>query len=843
MVATAIAGPARVVPRPSLQTVSVLALIAGLAALTGILGRTLLADPPLLDSPLLPWWILAPAFAATELIVLHIQVRREAQTVSVSELPLVLGLFFAAPIALVVGRFLGSAAVLVLHRRSSPLKTLFNLALVTAETTVAVWVFRLVAAADVPLPVDWLAAYGGVLLANAVSIVTIGLVIAVYEGGLHPRALLRDAVLGHPAGLMVVTVSLVAVTSLSAEAHSTWLLLPTGIGLLFAFRAYATLNDRHLNLERLYRFSQAVSRAPELDEVLGSVLAEARELLKAERAEVVFVAAPDRDVAHVRLGADGRLTRSEEPRTAVDGWLLERVVRDGDSLVMPRTARAREARAWLDAQLAREALAVPLRGSAGIIGALVVADRLGDVRTFDAEDVLLLETVANHAGIAMQNGELIDRLRHEALHDALTGLPNRSFLQRRLAVAVDDIGAGRSAGAAVMILDLDGFKEVNDTLGHQKGDLLLAEVATRLVASVGTEGTVVRLGGDEFAVLLTGTADQERAVAVGLRALSALEQPVDLDGLAVAVSGSLGIALAPAHATEPAGLLKRADLAMYDAKGSSRGLRVYEKHLDDEDPFRLTLVAELRGALQDGDGVEVHFQPQARPADGTVTGVEALARWTHPVLGVVTPDVFVPVAERSGLIGALTTRVLDRSLAACADWAARGHELGVAVNLSARSLLDADLVDEVSRLLQRHRVPAARLTLEVTEGSVMADPDRAIAVLQSLRDLGVRVSVDDFGTGYSSLSYLKRLPIHEVKIDRSFVTGLAEGGEDAAIVRAVVDLAQHLHLEVVAEGVEDQETWDILASLGCDLVQGWHLGRPVPAERLLPWLEERSGKR
>jgi EAL domain-containing protein (putative c-di-GMP-specific phosphodiesterase class I) len=248
------------------------------------------------------------------------------------------------------------------------------------------------------------------------------------------------------------------------------------------------------------------------------------------------------------------------------------------------------------------------------------------------------------------------------------------------------------------------------------------------------------------------------------------------------------------------------------------------------------LVSELRTALNHRD-LEVHVQPQARLDTGRVVSVEALARWHHPTLGTVGPDEFIPIAERSGLVGLLTSHVLDRSLAAVAAWRRQGHDLSIAVNLSTRSLHDADLLPQVSKLLRRHGVPASRLTLEVTESSVMADPARAIALLHQLRDLGVRLSVDDFGTGYSSLSYLKRLPVQEVKIDRSFVTGLCDqGSEDVAIVRAIVDLGRHLGLDVVAEGVEDQQTWDLLASMGCDLVQGWHLGKAMPVGALVPWL-------
>ncbi|SNT03381.1 diguanylate cyclase/phosphodiesterase [Geodermatophilus pulveris] len=811
-----------------------------LGVLAVLVGAPFVGVPASQPELHLPWWVLSMGFAATEACVFHVQTRREARTVSVSELPLVLGLFFAAPLELLAGRLVGSGAIFVFHRRSSLLKTSWNLAMVSVQTAVAVAVFHALSdLADSTSPLSWIGAYAGPMAANCVGAVALALVIAVYEGSMRPGELLRDVVNGEPAAPVVITLALVAVTSLTVSPHSVWLLVLTGVGLLLGYRAYASLSDRHLNLERIYRFTQAVSTSPEVDEVLGSVLAEAKELLRSERAEIAFVASPQSQVAHVRLGVSGRLTRSEEPKSAEDRWLLDQVVEDATALLLPRTTKDAVQRRWLDAQAAREAVVVPLRGGAGVLGVLFVLDRLGDVRTYDKDDVLLLETVANHASVALQNGELIDKLRHEAMHDALTGLPNRALLQRRMTTALEEVADGRSAGAVAMILDLDGFKEVNDTLGHQQGDKLLVEVAARLTTAVGTAGMVARLGGDEFAVLLSGTGDEERAVHVARRVLRSLEHPIALDDMEVEVGGSLGVALAPAHATDAAVLLKRADMAMYDAKGGGKGLRVYESDLDSKNPRRLTLVAELRGALA-RDEISVHVQPQARLDSGAVVGAEALVRWHHPELGVVPPDEFIPVAERSGLIGPLTTRVLDASLAAVAAWRAAGHPLGISVNLSTRSLHDADLVEEVSRLLRRHDVPASALTLEVTESSVMADPARATALLHQLRDLGVRLSVDDFGTGYSSLSYLKRLPVQEVKIDRSFVTSLQAGGEDAAIVRAIIDLGGHLGLEVVAEGVEDAAVWELLSTMGCDVVQGWHLGRAMPVAEFAGWLATRG---
>jgi diguanylate cyclase (GGDEF)-like protein len=817
----------------------VLALIAALLAVAVAVGLPVSTTGVLLPKTELPWWAIMLAFGATDVFVFNLQVRRETQAIAFTEIPLVLGLFLTSPLAVLAGRVVASAVVMVAYRRSPPLKIAFNLALATAETSVAVAVFHaLSAGAHGADPITWVAAYAAALSADALGGFAIGSVIAVYEGAMRLPQILRDAV-SQQVPAMGVTVALLTVLSLTVSPASVWLLLGFGAMLLAAFRTYGSLAERHLNLERLYRFSQAVSSAPEIDQVMGNVLAEARELLRSERATAMFVASEGELIARVALGASGRLTRSEDPPDALDAWLVGQVIGGRGPQLMPRNARDGAVRRWLDGKGVRDAVAVPLSGGAGIVGILVVAERLGDVRTFEQDDVLMLETVANHAGVALRNGELVGRLRYDALHDALTGLPNRTHLQRGLAAALDEVAAGRAPGAAVMILDLDEFKEVNDTLGHQHGDQLLVEVGARLTSAVGKAGTVVRLGGDEFAALVPATGDENRVLQIGRRMLRALEQPISLDGLEVEIGASVGVAMAPAHATDATALLKRADLAMYDAKTSSRGLRLYEPELDISNPRRLTLVSELRTALQDGT-IQVHVQPQATLRTGEVVGVEALVRWEHPELGWVAPEEFIPVAERSGLIGPLTTRVLDLSLAACGRWRAAGLDLGIAVNLSTRSLHDADLVDEVDRMLRRHGVPADRLTLEVTEGSVMADPTRAIALLHKLRDLGVRLSVDDFGTGYSSLSYLQRLPVQEVKIDRSFIAALSQERENVAIVRTIIDLGRHLGLEVVAEGVEDAATWDLLTSMNCDLVQGYHLARPMPTDALEPWLALRQ---
>jgi diguanylate cyclase (GGDEF)-like protein len=811
--------------------------VAVLLGIAVAAGHPFLHEGPHLDDRRLPWWVLAAAFALTESNVLHRQVTRQARSVSLSELPLVVGLFCATAVDVLVGWLVGFAVVIVVERRHTALKVAFNLALLTAGTAVAFAVFRgFVALSDGNQLVVWLGAYAAALALNALGDVAVGAVIAVQEGGVHPGRLFREALVGAPAGPVVVTVALAGVTSWTANPASIWLFLLVGVLLLRAYRVFAALADRHRELEDLCHFSQAVGDASDVDLVLHTLLAQVVPLLRAERAEIAVVGTSG-GVSRLGLGEDGELVRREDPRRP-DHEFLRGVMDGGAAVLVARDTKDAVARRWLTANGYREAIAVPLTSQGLGTRVLVVADRMGDVRTFDPGDVQVLETVANHAGVALQNRELIERLRHDVLHDNLTGLPNRVFLQRRLRGVLGELRAGRPGGAAVMILDLDEFKEINDVLGHHHGDLLLVEVAGRLRAAVSEAGVVVRLGGDEFSVLLPD-ADEKQALRVAGRLLQALERPVLLDGLEVTVTAAVGVALTPAHGQDASVLLKRADVAMYGAKSSTRRLRLYEPELDTIDPRRLTLLSEFRTALQAG-GIEVHVQPQARLASGAVVGVEALARWHHPEFGWVPPDQFIPVAERSGLIGALTTHVLDCSLAAWTLWRAAGHDVSIAVNLSTRSLQDADLVGEVARLLERHGVPSGRLTLEVTESSVMADPGRAITVLHELRDLGVRLSVDDFGTGYSSLSYLKRLPVNEVKIDRSFVTELREGHEDAAIVRAIVDLGRHLGLEVVAEGVEDEACWDLLASMGCHLGQGWYLARPMPTGELAAWLTART---
>src|SRR4051794_7046735 len=437
--------------------------------------------------------------------------------------------------------------------------------------------------------------------------------------------------------------------------------------------------------------------------------------------------------------------------------------------------------------------------------------------------LLLLPLLAVHRG-----GREAIAKEHQALHDALTGLPNRLLFKDRIETALH----GRKDGpSAVMLIDLDHFKEINDTLGHHAGDVLLQEVAARLSAELGDAGTVARLGGDEFGVLLPAMARGGDAQVVAQRLLGRLREPFTIDELTLEVDASIGIACHPAHGDDVEQLNQRADIAMYAAKEGGRGFVMFEPQLDRYSPRRLALAGALRQAIVDGE-IVLYFQPKADLESGRIVGVEALARWQHPELGLVGPTEFVPIAEQTGLIGPLTSHVLDEALRQVREWRDDGLDLSVAVNLSARSFLDAQLAAEIPPLLERWGVEAQMLELEITESMLMIDPGRAKATLDRLSSIGLSLSVDDFGTGYSSLANLKRLPVDGIKIDKSFVMDMAHDPSDAAIVRSTIDLAHNLGLRVVAEGVENQESWRRLREQGCDLAQGFHVSRPLPGGEL-----------
>ncbi len=425
-----------------------------------------------------------------------------------------------------------------------------------------------------------------------------------------------------------------------------------------------------------------------------------------------------------------------------------------------------------------------------------------------------------------------DRLGHQALHDALTDLPNRMLLNDRIDQALH-VARREKGRSALLLMDLDRFKEVNDTFGHQHGDMLLQQVGMRLTSRLRAVDTVARLGGDEFAVLLL-SADREGAIKVAETILKELDRPFALEGYTVNVGASIGIILAPEQGEDAVTLLRRADVAMYTAKRAGVGFVVYSPEQDQYSPARIGLGGELRQAIEH-DGLCLHYQPKVNLKTGRLDSVEALVRWPHPVRGFLSPGEFIPLAESTGLILPLSRWVLITALRQSRAWRDQGLDIRIAVNLSARLLQDANLVETIADLLAYHGVNPESLELEITESAVMDDPAHALGLLRRLHEMGVKLSIDDFGTGYSSLAYLHRLPVNEVKIDKSFVVGLSGGGDGATIARSIIDLGHNLGLIVVAEGVEDEATYRLLAGMACDLAQGYYLSRPVAAEDLTAW--------
>ncbi len=431
-----------------------------------------------------------------------------------------------------------------------------------------------------------------------------------------------------------------------------------------------------------------------------------------------------------------------------------------------------------------------------------------------------------------------ERLKYQALHDALTDLPNRVLLEDRLQQAIQTAQRDNKS-LALMILDLNNFKEINDTLGHQVGDLLLQRVALRLLGSLRESDTISRTGGDEFALLLPGVAKAEDSRHAALKLIAEMEEDFILEEQSFHVGISIGIALYPQHGTDGPTLMRHADVAMYVSKRTKSGYSVYDPSCDDHSVSKLALMGELRHAIG-CDELVLYYQPKIDLATGKICELEALARWQHQHRGLLTPDSFIHLAEQKRLIHPLTRWAINEALQQCHAYRQANIEISVAVNLSTHSLRDIYLSEQISELLELYELPAKNLVLEITESAAMSDPPHTIEILGHLHEMGVRLAIDDFGTGYSSLSYLKQLPVDEIKIDKSFILDMVENNEDLVIVRSTIDLAHNMGRTVTAEGVETREALDKLVELGCDMVQGYYIAPPMPGEEFEPWLRHHN---
>ena len=781
---------------------------------TYTVGLCLLAAMALqADAELDPWRLLAVVGLSmfADLPLLERRVGDSFESFNFAELCVILSIvLLPLPSAVLIAT--GCVVVFDVARRIAVRKAVFNAANFVIAMTLAGWAAHAVSPSG--LDRASLSAVGGLLLGTFVFFLVnssgVALAVALSQGAplvaTYRRGMRLRLAVAALNGLIAV-----AVVVLAHWSWQTLIMLPPVLAAMYAsYRGYlqaAHERDVWQQLEAATREFNSL----DVTTVVDAALSRSAQLF---RADVVTV------------GLDG-----------VSGTTV--YTGDTSGLVADEDARAQLLTAGRsdlgDASSSLTVYSAPLEGPRGRIGMLQLGFR-GPVELRRREQQVL-RTLAHAISSTLQNARLYSEMRthaeakaYEASHDALTGLGNRSLLQEQAGstMAAD---AERGTRTALLIVDLDHFKEINDTLGHATGDLLLAQVGQRIAAAVPQAEAVCRLGGDEFAVLLGGVERAEDADALAAELLRVLAEPAVFDGLRLSVEGSVGIACAPDDAATFDELLKRADVALYQAKDTRGAFSHYSAERDESSLHRLALAAELRAALAE-DQLVVHFQPQYELRTRTLIGAEALVRWQHPERGLLPPSEFISAVEQSGLIRTFTLTVLEKAIAEAAAWSSSGRPMSVAVNLSARNLLDRELPADVARVLQRHGLAAERLVLEITETTMMSELDVVEDVLAQLRSLGVELSVDDFGTGYSSLAFLQRVRVNEVKVDRSFVAGLADSDSARALVRATVQLAHSLGARAVGEGVEDEALAAVLRELGCDYGQGYHLGRPMPADDL-----------
>jgi len=768
-------------------------------------------------------------------VPLRFNVRRQAFTASLTELPFVMALFYLPPLGVLLIRVVAYIAVQS-GRRTGWLKGSFNVASAAAGTACANAVIFAFAAPRDLTPHGWLVLAAAIVANMLVNTAALTGIAALVQGAVHLPQLARALMPNVIATGVNTTLGLVTLLALAQTPWSALLLAALAVGLGLVYRVYAQFVSQHNSLAEIHEITRATSASVTEGRLAEIVLGRLRGLVHAESA-TLWLPARGRFpevLLTAQLDYRGLLDRAKTPsavrRRAFD---TGEPVTIGEKL--PSGEDTRDLRMQLRDLGAKDVIVVPLRSGKAVIGTLEVAGRLGDLAHFTPDDVRVVETLAAHVGVAVENSRLIDRLRYDANYDALTGLPNRA----RLVGALGEVINSRTPGESVAVLQFDviSLRSVNESLGHKAGNEVLSEVARRLRALAPAASLVARVGGDEFAVVLR-VAGLEAALALAEEIRAGLREPLQFDAMAVDIDTTVGVAVHPEHGDDPELLVQRADVATHAAK-SGGGSQPYNAGLESRSVRRLGLAADLRRGL-DGHEIEVYFQPKVALADRRVVGVECLARWDHPVYGAVSPEDFVAVAEHTGQIAQLTDLVLSQGLRRARQWADAGQALSVSVNVSPRSLADVRWPDRVADLLYEFDVSPERLTLEVGEEALLADQTRAVEALRRLRAIGVRLSIDDYGTGYSSLALLRKLPITEVKIDKVFVQGMATDAGDLAIVRAVIDLSRHFNLAVVAEGVESELTFDLLAELGCEIGQGYFFSRPLPVERLNTWLSAQT---
>jgi len=789
---------------------------------------------PLEQPPIYAPALLVAAFIICELYPLRVEVRRETLLVSLSELPLAIGVLLLPP-WMVGSVYLASGFVVYLVRRDSWQNNLMNLALIAVESGVAVVAVTI---AGTVTPAGDMVAVGqrylpvavGVLIGALVSALAVGVVYRLI-GPAEPliRVVLRSML----TAAVIVGLALVGFTVWNAPMGGPVLCVGLLMVMGLLYRNYSSFLRQHADLAGLYAFGSSVTAAGgDTGEWLG-LIEQVRDQLNAQVA-VLYVTDQSSGPRELAVGPDGPLTIA---KPAAGDPLLAAASTSGATMAASDRTTDPALLQALAGRGAWDVIVVPLRSGDRDRGYLEVRDRRSRWGRFSDDDLRLLQTLGGHLATALDNHRLVERLSHEAYHDSVTALRNRLGLT---VSSQEMAAAGRLGG--VLLLELNVLGDVNSALGHDRGEQLLAAVGRRLVSVAGPNRPVGRIETDRFAVLLEPQAE-EASTELAEQILQAIGRTYSMDGIEIEPHAVGGLALRgpgdDATGTSRETLLQRAEMALLSAQARDEHLAVYQAAMGEVYRRRFQLVTQFRRAVETGR-VTLHYQPKLTLTERELTGVEALVRWLHPEYGFVSPAELIEAIETTGSIDILFSHVLDTSLAQIADWASRGMRIGVAVNLSVRNLLAADFTRTVADALDRHGVSAELLTLEVTESSVMAQPERSLPVLRELHSMGIQLSVDDFGTGYSSLAYLRRLPIDEIKIDKSFVQGMVTDLGDLAIVRAIIELGHSLGLRVIAEGVEEEAGRDALRSMRCDGVQGFLLSRPLPLDRFEAWLASRT---
>jgi diguanylate cyclase (GGDEF)-like protein len=795
-------GPSR--SRSAAAALLCLVVLAGAALLALVAG-----DPPVrLGLPAaVVAAVLVPVYWLCGRVTLDFEVRGESTSISPNQAVLALGVLAVAP-PLHLATRLAAALVGAVVERQRSVKALFNLAMAAAEVGVASFAVGLVHV-DGTAPALWLALLVGLALAELLGHVVLQSVWRLLQLPVSREQARRALAFAVGTTAVSTGCAMVAVPAVLAEPLAAAVVPLLVLGAAHAYRQHRRLVVAQGTTQDLYAFVRDLGPVDASSPQALEVLEQVRVLLHASRLDLAL-AGPDSGWRHLR---------AEEGAAPHE--------REGSTPPVPADEAAPASRT------AAGSMSTALIGRGGVAGLLSARGRLGVVRDFDLGDLRLFEAVATELATAFERGQLLADLRRSATTDALTGLPN-------LAATTERVDALLATGdeVVVAVVAVESFREVNETLGHSTGDALLREVARRL-RTAAPDAVVGRTGGGRFAVALAGPAGTVSPEMLGLGLRAHVEGPVHIGMVGTDVRLSVGVARGPEHGSDAGTLLRRAEVAVEGARRARGGPVVWAPAYEVQGQRRLAVVSALRAGLAT-DEIGVVYQPKVDARTGAVTGVEALARWTHPALGAVPPTEFVPLAEASGLLPALTASVLRQALTACRGWQRRAGETGVSVNVSADTVLDPSFAREVTAALTATGADPSLLTLELTEDVLVADPELARSRMDELHALGVRLSVDDFGTGYSSLTYLKSLPIDEVKIDKAFVDGVVSDAADRSVVQAVVQIAHTLGMRVVAEGVERPDQQDALAALGVDEVQGYLHARPMPALSVGGWLRARE---